>query len=600
MLKKNLVLGMMLIMLLAMSTSLMAQPAPNAPASGEGIPADPYQIETINNIVWITASDAVVPNPTQATRWSANYIQMVNIDASLTPNWDGGAGFSPIGNSTTKFTGSYDGQNHTIDGLFINRSGTNYNGFFGYTYGATVQNLGLTNVNISGHEYTGGLVGCTYSSCTVSDCYTTGSVTGNNNDTGGLVGQNNGSAISNSYSTATVIGVINTGGLVGRNQNGGTISACYSTGSVTVIYNNHAGDAVGGLIGCHQNEGTISTVSNCYSRGDVTRSAGGNTKYGSFIGANGYATVENCYSTGSVYYTCCVGDDPTDKGFIGSSYAGTLTANFFDSEASNQATGTGATAKTTTLMKTQSTFTDAGWDFVGETTNGTEDIWEIIGTNYPRLKDNPDPTLPVILSTFTAQFLENTPTLYWETQSETDNMGWFVYRNIEEDFTTSEKISEFIEGQGTTSQQQSYLYEDRIQNPEVGDTYYYWLESIDYSGTVHHYDRVALIHIPGGQDPDPHVAVPMKYGLQPGPNPFNSNLNVSYMLPQTDMVRIEIYNMHGQLIAQFNEGLKTADKKYTLEWDGKDLYGQNVSSGVLLIKIITSEGSETKKAILLR
>ena len=58
--------------------------------------------------------------------------------------------------------------------------------------------------------------------------------------------------------------------------------------------------------------------------------------------------------------------------------------------------------------------------------------------------------------------------------------------------------------------------------------------------------------------------------------------------------------MYGQLIAEFNEGLKTADKKHTLEWDGKDIYGHNISSGVLLIKLITSEGSETKKAILLR
>jgi len=209
-------------------------------------------------------------------------------------------------------------------------------------------------------------------------------------------------------------------------------------------------------------------------------------------------------------------------------------------------------------------------------------------------------TLPVILSTFTAQFIENIPTLYWTTQSETGNMGWFVYRNAENDFTTSEKISEFIEGHGTTTQQQSYIYEDTIENPEVGDTYYYWLESIDFSGMVNHYDKVAQLTIPDIHNPDPHIAVPRKYGLQTGPNPFNSNLSVSYMLPQTDMVRIEIYNLYGQLVTEFNEGLRTADRQYTIDWDGKDLYGQNVTSGVLLIKLITSEDSEAIKAILLR
>jgi len=216
------------------------------------------------------------------------------------------------------------------------------------------------------------------------------------------------------------------------------------------------------------------------------------------------------------------------------------------------------------------------------------------------LLSNGGATLPVELSAFTGQYIENTPTLYWTTQSETDNMGWFVYRNIEEDFTTSEKISEFIEGHGTTTQQQSYIYEDNIENPEVEDTYYYWLESIDFSGMVNHYDKVAIMQIPDIHNPDPHIAVPSKYGLQTGPNPFNSDLTVSYMLPKTDIVRIEIYNMTGQLVAEFNEGLKTGDRQYTLDWNGKDLYGQNVLSGVLLIKLITSEGSETTKAILLR
>ncbi|TSA23425.1 T9SS C-terminal target domain-containing protein [bacterium] len=223
---------------------------------------------------------------------------------------------------------------------------------------------------------------------------------------------------------------------------------------------------------------------------------------------------------------------------------------------------------------------------------------EVSSTGFPI--ESGTSTLPVTLSTFTAQFIENIPTLYWSTQSETDNMGWFVYRNEENDFTTSEKISEFIEGNGTTSQQQSYIYEDSIENPEVGDIYYYWLESIDYSGKVHHYDKVAIMHISEGQDQEPPIAFPLKYGLQYGPNPFSSNLNVSYMLRKSDMVRVEIYNIYGQLLTEFDEGQSTADKMYKLKWNGKDLYGKDVSSGVLLIKLITTEGSETKKAILLR
>ncbi len=214
---------------------------------------------------------------------------------------------------------------------------------------------------------------------------------------------------------------------------------------------------------------------------------------------------------------------------------------------------------------------------------------------------NGDITLPVELSSFTAQYLNEQAQLYWQTQTENDNLGWNVYRNSESDFTSAIRINdEFIPGHGTTAQPQDYVYEDTNGQFESGDDYWYWLESIDYSGKVHHYDRVAIIHISEGQDPEPQIAVPIKYGLQYGPNPFNSNLTISYMLRKTDMVRVEIYNMCGQLLAEFDEGQRTADRKYNLKWDGKDLYGRDISSGVLLIKLITSEGSETKKAILLR
>jgi len=210
-------------------------------------------------------------------------------------------------------------------------------------------------------------------------------------------------------------------------------------------------------------------------------------------------------------------------------------------------------------------------------------------------------TLPVVLSSFTAQYLDGQAILYWQTQTETDNLGWNVYRNSESDFTSAIRINdEFILGHGTTAQPQDYVYEDTNGQFGSGDDYWYWLESIDYSGKVHHYDRVAIMHISEGQDPEPPVVVPPKYGLQTGPNPFSSDLTVSYMLPQTDMVRVEIYNIYGQLLTEFDEGQRTADINYKLKWNGKDLYGQDVASGVVLIKLITTDGFKTKKAILLR
>ncbi len=211
-----------------------------------------------------------------------------------------------------------------------------------------------------------------------------------------------------------------------------------------------------------------------------------------------------------------------------------------------------------------------------------------------------DGTLPVVLSTFTAQFIENIPTLYWSTQSETDNMGWFVYRNEENDFTTSEKISEFIEGHGTTSQQQSYIYEDSIENPKVGDTYYYWLESIDFCGLVNHYDKVAVLIIPEQCDPGSGlIPEPELYGLlQNQPNPVVASTKISFNLHKTAKVELDIFNLKGQLVKSLYSGVASSK---TLDWNGKGDSGKELAPGIYLYKLLVNgKISDTKKLILMK
>ena len=156
--------------------SLHAQTATTP--SGSGTSIAPYRIATINNLYWLSQNSG---------SWGSYYIQTANIDASGTSGWDGGNGFSPIGNGMTKFTGHYNGRGHTINNLFINRPSTDYIGLFGYTSGALIDSLGIANCNVAGNEYVGGLAGYNYNASTVSNCYVTGSVTGNNKNVGGLV-----------------------------------------------------------------------------------------------------------------------------------------------------------------------------------------------------------------------------------------------------------------------------------------------------------------------------------------------------------------------------------------------------------------------------
>jgi len=302
-------------------------PTATPPSAGDGTIANPYQISTLNNLYWITQ---------ESDQWSKNYIQTADINASATSSWDDGNGWTPIGNQFTFFTGSYNGLGSTIDGLTIDRSTTNYIGMFGGTNGATIKNLDITNVNITGGDLgIGSLIG-TCSSSTVSNCYSSGTVTGGES-VGGLIGWNEASTTDNCYSDASANGTSEVGGFIGY----------------------HAGSSV---------------INNCYSTGNVTRSSGTEVSFGGFCGHNDGSTINYCYSTGSVIYD---GEtNPTDKGFIGSETATTsYTYNFFDSDVSNQSTATGATGKTTTEMKNPSTFT--GWDFIT--------IWQIVGENYPSL-----------------------------------------------------------------------------------------------------------------------------------------------------------------------------------------------------------------------
>ena len=130
---------------------------------------------------------------------SGDYILANDIDCSETINWNGGLGFEPIGDGTNKFTGTFDGQGHTISDLYINSNAESDVGLFGYIdTGASISNVGLVNVDISGDDYVGGLVGYNFEG-TITNSYATGNVNG---DTyvEGLVSDNYGTIENSWYS----------------------------------------------------------------------------------------------------------------------------------------------------------------------------------------------------------------------------------------------------------------------------------------------------------------------------------------------------------------------------------------------------------------
>ncbi len=225
------------IFFLTLTTPALAQTA-TAPASGDGSPGNPYQIATWQNLYWVSQN---------SDSWDKNFIQTANIDFTdavpAITTWNGNTGWTPIGNTTTRFTGTYDGGGHTISGLFIDRPAGDYQGLFGVTgWDAEIKNLGVIGVDITAGDWVGGLVGVNaYAGTggTVTNSYATGEVSGTS-QVGGLVGRNN-DTVEDSYATVTVSGTSTVGGLVGLND--GTVTNSYATGAVTGT------TQVGGLVG---------------------------------------------------------------------------------------------------------------------------------------------------------------------------------------------------------------------------------------------------------------------------------------------------------------------------------------------------------------
>lgn len=228
---------------------------------------------------------------------AAHYILMTDIDLSkFAPNDDldgsQGLGWQPIGTSDNRFTGSFDGNNHKIIGLWIDRSSSEYVGLFGNTSGASIQNFGVEIDNkkggVCGSRYTGGLVG-NQSGGAISNSYVIGNITGSGYYIGGLVGQQYGSIIKNSYAAGSVTGVsYYTGGLVGRQYGTGvSIENCYAASSV------NGTSYTGGLVG-NQASGSIS---NSYATGSVT---GSGSRTGGLVGDTNNGSISNSYATGSV------------------------------------------------------------------------------------------------------------------------------------------------------------------------------------------------------------------------------------------------------------------------------------------------------------
>ncbi|MHC4475909.1 MAG: GLUG motif-containing protein [Planctomycetota bacterium] len=298
-------------------------------------------------------------------------------------------------------------------------------GLVGSNFGGVISQCHSSG-NVSVYDITaGGLVGKNYG--IISNCYSTANV--NSEEAGGLVGRNGvfdtAGSINNCYATGMVSGYRAVGGLAGGNYYGAIISNCYAQGSVS------GDDSVGGLVG--ENSGTITS---CYSTGEILEeiywtdaalneinraNLNGGSRENLLFGLGDPHGIALDTIAGKMYWAGAgkiqrANIDGTDiediitselsrprgialavitngGGLVGFDDGGSYTACFWDSDINPDVNGIGngsdpdVIGESTANMQTQSTYTSAGWDFVGETVNGPNDIWRLCedGIDYPKL-----------------------------------------------------------------------------------------------------------------------------------------------------------------------------------------------------------------------
>lgn len=164
--------------------------------------------------------------------------------------------WTPIGIYFYKsYGGLFDGQNHTISGLYFSQGDKMYLGLFGINAGK-ISNVGILDSYFCGKVSVGGVCGYNFEG-TITNCYNAGSVSGTENYVGGVSGDNSQGIITNCYNVGSVSGAENcyVGGVSGENYNG-TIANCYNAGSVSGTEDCY----VGGVSGENDN----GTITNCY------------------------------------------------------------------------------------------------------------------------------------------------------------------------------------------------------------------------------------------------------------------------------------------------------------------------------------------------
>lgn len=223
--------------------------------------------------------------------------------------------------------------------------------------------------------------------------------------------------------------------------------------------------------------------------------------------------------------------------------------------------------------------------FTGVNFGAKGDVMVVMGTGT-------DPTLPVELSSFNAVLTaQNFVKLSWTSESETNMLGYRVYRSETDNQAEAQLITPIMIEATNTSTTQHYGIEDK--EVSVGYTYYYWLEAVDYShSSFYGYRSVEVV---GEIVPELPVSSIMGNAY---PNPFKATTNtkIDVRVKAGENANVTIYNVLGQVVKSY----KVSEGAHTINWDGRDSRGKLCGSGIYFYKMSTPSLNQTKKMVIVK
>lgn len=195
---------------------------------------------------------------------------------------------------------------------------------------------------------------------------------------------------------------------------------------------------------------------------------------------------------------------------------------------------------------------------------------------------------PIELTSFSAHWDGKSVQISWQTATETENLGFHLYRSSTENGVYEQITTQFIPGAGNSDRAHSYFYVDR--QVALGSVYYYKLADIDFAGNLDFHGPISVTT----------TLAPSKYQLEPArPNPFNPETVIAFSIQEPGQVSLKIYNLQGVLVRTLLDETRPAGR-YSLLWNGTDDSTNRVSSGTYIIQFKVNDFKQSGKLVLIR